>query len=70
MTIAIETHTPLQGDAARAKLRKVPAMTLAEIPAEEEFAVVITRRAPDGSHEPVAVVDDEALVERAIRKAA
>ncbi len=65
-----EPKPDTKGDAARAKLRKVPAMSLAEIPAEEEFAVVITRRAPDGSHEPVAVVDDEALVERAIRKAA
>jgi hypothetical protein len=45
-------------------------MSLTEIPAEEEFAVVITRRAADGSYEPVAVVEDEALVERAIRKAA
>jgi hypothetical protein len=45
-------------------------MSLTEIPAEEEFAVVITRRSADGSHEPVAVVEDEALVERAIRKAA
>ena len=44
-------------------------MSLAEMPADEEFAVVITRRNADGSHEPVAVVDDEALVERAIRKA-
>jgi len=30
---------------------------------------VITRRSTDGSHEAVAVVEDEALVERAIRKA-
>jgi hypothetical protein len=59
----------IKGDAARAKLRNAPAMLLTEIPADEEFAVVITRRAADGSYEPVAVVDDEALVERAIRKA-
>ena len=58
-----------RGEAARAKLRSAPAMSLAEMPADEEFAVVITRRNADGSHEPVAVVDDEALVERAIRKA-
>jgi hypothetical protein len=31
---------------------------------------VITRRSADGSHEAVAIVDDEALVERAIRKVA
>jgi hypothetical protein len=31
---------------------------------------VVTRRGVDGRHEPVAVVDDEALVERAIRRTA
>lgn len=65
-----EPKPDTKGEAARAKLRSAPAMSLTMIPAEEEFAVVITRRAADGSHEPVAVVDDEALVERAIRKVA
>jgi len=64
-----EPKSDVRGEAARAKLRSAPAMSLAELPAAEEFAVVITRRAADGSHEPVAIVDDEALVERAIRKA-
>jgi hypothetical protein len=40
------------------------------VPAGEEFAVVITRRGADGTHQPVAIVKDEALVERAIRRAA
>ena len=57
-------------DAARAALRKAPPISLADLPRTEEFAVVITRRAADGTHEPVAIVDDEALVERAIRRAA
>jgi hypothetical protein len=57
-------------DAARAALRKAPPISLADLPQTEEFAVVITRRAADGTHEPVAIVDDEALVERAIRRAA
>ena len=65
-----EPKPDTKGDAARAKLRTAPTMSLSEIPVEEEFAVVITRRTADGSHEPVAVVEDEALVERAIRKAA
>jgi hypothetical protein len=56
------------GETARARLRSAPAMSLSEIPAAEEFAVVITRRCADGSHEPIAVVDDEALIERVIRK--
>ena len=56
-----------KGDLARAQLRKAPAISLAEVPAAEEFALVITRRGSDGQHEAVAIVDDEALVERAIR---
>jgi len=40
------------------------------VPPDEEFAVVVTRRGADGRHEAVAIVDDEALVERAIRRAA
>ena len=65
-----EPKPDARGEVARARLRSAPAISLADVPVEEEFAVVITRRAADGSHEPVAVVDDEALVERAIRKAA
>jgi hypothetical protein len=30
---------------------------------------VVTRRGADGRHEAVAIVEDEALVERAIRRA-
>ena len=58
-----------RGERARARLRAAPPISLAEVPSEEEFAVVITRRGADGRHEAVAVVDDEALVERAIRRA-
>jgi len=32
--------------------------------------VVVTRRGADGRHEAVAIIEDEALVERAIRNAA
>jgi hypothetical protein len=65
-----EPKADTRGEKARAKLRSAAAMSLSEISADEEFAVVITRRSADGSHEAVAVVDDEALIERAIRKAA
>jgi len=58
------------GERARAMLRSAPAISLAEVPAEDEFAVVVTRRSADGRHEPVAILDDEALIERAIRRAA
>jgi hypothetical protein len=65
-----EPRPDTKGQAARAKLRSAPPMSLADVPADEEFAVVVTRRGADGRHEPVAIVDDEALVERAIRRAA
>jgi hypothetical protein len=65
-----EPKLDTRGERARAKLRSAPAISLAEVPAEAEFAVVVTRRSADGRHEPVAVVDDEALVERAIRRLA
>jgi hypothetical protein len=65
-----EPKPDTRGDAARARLRSAAPMSLSELPAGEEFALVITRRSADGSHDAVAVVDDEALVERAIRNAA
>jgi hypothetical protein len=65
-----EARPDTKADAARARLRSVPSISLAELPADEEFAVVITRRAADGRHEVVAIVEDETLVERAIRRAA
>jgi len=57
------------GDAARARLRQAPALSLAELAIEAEFAVVVTRRSADGGYEPVAVLNDESLIERAIRRA-
>ena len=55
---------------AREQLRSAGPLSLADIPSQEEFALVLTRRSGDGGHEAIAVVDDPALVERAIRKAA
>ena len=57
-------------DRARERLRSAAPLSLGELPAREEFALVLTRRREDGGHEPVALVDDPALVERAIRRAA
>lgn len=65
-----EASPDTKGEAARAKLRSARSISLADLPPDEEFAVVVTRRGPDGVHEPVAIVDDEALIERAIRRAA
>ncbi len=64
-----EPRPDTRGDAARAKLRSAPSISLAEVPTAEEFAVIVTRRGADGQHEPVAIIDDEALIERAIRRA-
>ena len=63
-----EQKADMKGEVARAKLRAAPSISLDQVPAEEEFAVIVTRRGADGMHEPVAIVDDEALVERAIRR--
>jgi hypothetical protein len=65
-----EPRADTKGEVARAKLRTAPTISLAEVPAAEEFAVIVTRRGADGRHEPVAIIEDEALVERAIRRAA
>jgi hypothetical protein len=65
-----EQKADTKTEAARARLRSAPTMSLADVPADEEFAVVVTRRGADGRHEPVAIVEDEALIERAIRRVA
>jgi len=65
-----EPKTDSKGEVARARLRSASVISLADVPAAEEFAVVVTRRGADGRHEAVAIVEDEALVERAIRNAA
>lgn len=65
-----EAQGDSKADAARAKLRAASPLSLAALPSSEEFALVLTRRTASGGYEPIALVDDQALVERAIRKAA
>ncbi|MGE5562362.1 MAG: hypothetical protein ACM3ZV_03550 [Bacillota bacterium] len=65
-----EPKADSKGEVARARLRAAPPISLADVPADEEFALVVTRRGADGTHEAVAIVEDEALVERAIRRIA
>ncbi|WP_265569822.1 hypothetical protein [Sphingomicrobium nitratireducens] len=55
---------------AREKLRGVPAIDLSEISTNDEFALVVTRRTPDGRHEVIARVVDDKLLDRALIKAA
>ena len=64
-----EPRSDTRGDAARARLRQAPALSLSELTIDDEFAVVVTRRRADGGHEAVAVLNDDSLIERAIRRA-
>ena len=61
-----ESKPDTKGELARDRLRAAKPVSLAGL--EEEFALVLTRRGADGTHQPVAIVDDEALIERAIRR--
>jgi hypothetical protein len=51
-------------------LRGASAMGLADLPTNQEFALVVTRRNAAGVHEVVALVSDEAMLDRALRRAA
>lgn len=64
-----EPRPDTRGEAARARLRQAPALALSELAIDDEFAVIVTRRRADGGHEPVAILNDETLIERAIRRA-
>ena len=65
-----ESKPDTKTEVARTRLRAAPSISLEQLPADEEFALVVTRRGADGRHEPVAVIEDQALIERAIRAAA
>jgi hypothetical protein len=59
-----------KAELAREALRSAPAMTLADLPTNQEFALVVTRRNAAGVHEVVALVSDEAMLDRAMRRTA
>jgi hypothetical protein len=65
-----EPSTDTKIEKARDQLRSASPLSIANIRSDDEFALVLTRRSDDGHHEPVAVVNDPALLERAIRRAA
>ena len=64
-----EPKIDVGAEAAKAKLRAAAPLALESVSAESEFALVLARRRADGGVEPIAVVDDEAMVERAIKRA-
>ena len=59
-----------KSETARAVLRAATPIALADLPTNGEFALVLTRRGADGVHYPVAVVADDKMLDRAIRRAA
>jgi hypothetical protein len=64
-----EPKADTKWEAAKAKLRKASPIALDTVSGGSEFALVLARRRVDGGVEPVALVDDEAMVEKAIRRA-
>ena len=55
---------------AKAALRAASPIPLAQLPTNEEFALVLTRRNANGIHEVVELVADAAMLERALRRSA
>ena len=61
-----------KAEKARAELRRRSALELSEINGDDEFVLVLSRRTVGGGtgYEPIALVDDAKMVDRAIRRAA
>nr|WP_294850561.1 hypothetical protein [uncultured Sphingomonas sp.] len=58
-----------KAEIGRSRLRKAAALALTQLPTNEEFALVLTRRNGNGVHEVVELVADDALLDRALRRA-
>ena len=63
-----EPKADTKTEKARERLRSARPVALESIATDEEFALVLTRRSGEGVHEAIAVVEDPAMVERAIRQ--
>ncbi|HEU4809354.1 MAG TPA: hypothetical protein VFS69_01735 [Sphingomicrobium sp.] len=63
-----QPKTDTKTEKARERLRTARTVALDSISSEEEFALVLTRRSSGGQLEAIALVEDPALVERAIRR--
>jgi hypothetical protein len=59
-----------KAEAGKAALRAAPRIELSQLPTNEEFALVLTRRNANGVHEVVELVADAAMLDRALRRAA
>ena len=65
-----ERKADTRGEAARNKLRAAPTLSLQSLLCDDEFCLVVARRGANGAYEPVALVADPSLLDRAIRRAA
>ena len=59
-----------KGESARDVLRQRLPVNFKDLPTDQEFTLVILRRSAEGIHQTVAVVEDQAMLERAIRRSA
>ncbi len=59
-----------KAELGRTALRAASPIPLAQLPTNQEFALVLTRRNADGVHEVVELVADSAMLDRALRRAA
>jgi hypothetical protein len=59
-----------RAELGKAALRAAAPIALAQLPTNQEFALVLTRRNADGVHEVVELVADSAMLDRALRRAA
>ncbi len=59
-----------RAELGKAKLRAAPPIALSQLPTNEEFALVVTRRNAAGVHEVVELVADAGLLDRALRRVA
>jgi hypothetical protein len=57
-------------EVGKAVLRTASPLALAQLPTNQEFALVLTRRNANGVHEVVELVADAAMLDRALRNAA
>jgi hypothetical protein len=57
-------------EAGKVALRAASPLALAQLPTNQEFALVLTRRNANGVHEVVELVADAAMLDRALRNAA
>ena len=57
-------------EVGKAQLRSASSIPLAQLPTNQEFALVLTRRNANGVHEVVELVADSSMLDRAIRRAA